>query len=609
MNLQMEKVGDKTIVSSGDGLSIKDQLTLQMARSQEKLDKIAATIELQDKKIQSYADFVLLLTDYQKAVDTLRNPPITQSTVNTFGIRDIDAYTSNGSDPNLYIQATVSNNAMPATYTMSITNLATKKLQNSNSFTSSTANAVTGAANFFTAGTFQINGYDVTLANGDTLTDVMGKINALTSSTNVASSIKKVSDTNYNLTISSTQPGTSNAYTITDAFGVLSNITWSNTPAIDANLVFDNQPITRSTNEITDLLADNSLQITLGQQTPAGMTITINITPNLTEIMNNIEAFRIAHNKLMEFAYIQTEREQDFTLKKTAILGNETEFKNVITQINTTVMQRVAGIPAANIGCLADLGLVIREVSANQTTGQKAAKNTLQYGDQGSNTLATQLKKDYRAVQAIFEFTATSSPPKTMFRKHDSLNIPASISLDIDTSRALINVGGNNIQDKVRVTASGSTFRPNFLSNSKIIQGITGTPLEGIEIYYNGAGTDTINITTTQGIADKLYNIINGAISQTISVPFASTYDAEGNRQLADSSKTNYPARGSIITAARAINTEEMNNKNRQEELKKRFDNEAAAKLKELSRKQARLEALKDTQRQLEAQQKALDRK
>jgi len=78
--------------------------------------------------------------------------------------------------------------------------------------------AGTNNAGFFAAGTFQINGVNVTLNQNDTLSDVANEINA--ANTGVTASIVSNSNTDYRLVLTGTANGT-NGITFTDPSGVL----------------------------------------------------------------------------------------------------------------------------------------------------------------------------------------------------------------------------------------------------------------------------------------------------------------------------------------------------------------------------------------------------
>ena len=49
--------------------------------------------------------------------------------------------------------------------------------------------------------------------------------------------------------------------------------------------------------------------------------------------------------------------------------------------------------------------------------------------------------------------------------------------------------------------------------SSSTITGPAGTPFAGLQMVYTGNGTDTVDVSMSQGIADKMYNAVNGMLN------------------------------------------------------------------------------------------------
>lgn len=177
-------------------------------------------------------------------------------------------------------------------FTLNVTRLATKQIEQSGSFTATTetiANAA-GSMNLNIDGQdFTINYDENTTLDGlkDLINEVAGdKVNA---------TIVQVSSGDFRLFLSSVDTGSTQDITITDSSANLKDTRLTTSlsaiqTGLDANFTFNGQAIVRSSNNITDLVT--GLDITLKEVGSS----TVDITQDRDEIMTKIDSFVEKYN-------------------------------------------------------------------------------------------------------------------------------------------------------------------------------------------------------------------------------------------------------------------------------------------------------------------------
>ncbi|MDQ1263964.1 MAG: flagellar hook-associated protein 2 [Campylobacterota bacterium] len=177
-------------------------------------------------------------------------------------------------------------------FTLNVTRLATKQIEQSGSFTATTetiANAA-GSMNLNIDGQdFTINYDENTTLDGlkDLINEVAGdKVNA---------TIVQVSSGDFRLFLSSVDTGSTQDITITDGSANLKDTRLTTSlsaiqTGLDANFTFNGQAIVRSSNNITDLVT--GLDITLKEVGSS----TVDITQDRDEIMTKIDSFVEKYN-------------------------------------------------------------------------------------------------------------------------------------------------------------------------------------------------------------------------------------------------------------------------------------------------------------------------
>jgi flagellar hook-associated protein 2 len=362
----------------------------------------------------------------------------------------------------------------------------------------------------FRAGTFNLGGVDITLQEGDNLSVIKSKINAVSSLSGVQADIVQVSDSNFSLILKSTNAGVENKiFEFADGdvgdgpSGTLQigldNVSFTEIQAAqDASFDLDGQTITRSTNTINDVI--DNLTFTLKADTPDATptTINLNIASDNELIKTGINDFLTAYNDLKLFISEQTERDENNDLVETAILGDEAILRDVLTSVEDQLSRTVEGISSSGFNSLFEVGIDLIDFPGNDETPE--TKDIFVIDD---DKFDAAIAANFDAVREVFAFSFNANSPDLGVFSHTNKTTLNDYVLDIDTSRA--------DGDKVRVlSATDNSFLFNATLSGSSIKGQEGTSLEGLVLVYTGDGSDTITISQSIGIVDGLYNLLDG---------------------------------------------------------------------------------------------------
>lgn len=241
-------------------------------------------------------------------------------------------------------------------FTLNVTNLATKQIEQSGAFTSSTelvANAA-GVMNLNIDGQdFQIS-YDGTT----TLEALKNSINDIAGD-KVDATIVQINSGEFRLFISSADTGTTQNITITDnADGLGANLKDGRLTTdfdlaavqtgVDANFTFNGQPITRTSNNITDLIT--GLDITLKEVGSSSVSIAQNRENIVSKIDSFVEKYNSAIAELNRMTKSSTESDER------GIFSGESTIKNMKSALQDMIFSVGGGV-----GYLGDYGFDINK--------------------------------------------------------------------------------------------------------------------------------------------------------------------------------------------------------------------------------------------------------
>ena len=235
-------------------------------------------------------------------------------------------------------------------FTLNVTTLATKQIEQSGTYTAKTDTIASGAGTI----NLNIDGQDFSIAYDATTTldDLKDLIND-TAGDKVDATIVQVSANDFRLFVSSVDTGTTQDITITDTTGNLSDtrLTTGLTAvqtAVDAAFTFNGQAITRTSNNIDDLIT--GLDITLKETGSS----TVSIAQNRDNIMEKIDNFVEKYNAAI--AELKSVTKQSADSEERGIFSNESTIKS---------MKRALENMFANVGegiaTMSDFGFDIDE--------------------------------------------------------------------------------------------------------------------------------------------------------------------------------------------------------------------------------------------------------
>ncbi len=267
------------------------------------------------------------------------------------------------------VEVTADANSDLQDFTLEVTNLATKQIEQSGAFASSTATIASGAGSV----NLNIDGKDFTLAYDATTTlDDFKKLINNVAGTKVDATVVQINSGEFRLFLSSVDTGTSQNITMTDTSGNLSDTKLTTggsvvQTAVDANFKFNGQTLTRTSNKIDDVIT--GLNITLKE---AG-TSTVSIQQNRDTIFEKMDSFVTKYNDAM------TE------LGKMTLASTDSKTRGIFSGDSTIkAMKRVISDMFASIngasGQMSDYGFDLDEkgkLSLNKTTlGTKMDENS-----------------------------------------------------------------------------------------------------------------------------------------------------------------------------------------------------------------------------------------
>lgn len=495
--------GGKTVVSGGSTNLDTDALINSLVEAKRlPAVRLETNIETNTAKMDALNELGSILEKFRDAANFLRNPPgVGNTSDNIFNYTSamVSANTGGGAG---YLSVTAATGTDTSSYSLTVDQLATKQTRVTNTFAAADMQAaVVGGSGPFSAGPLTIgpSGITVELAEGDSLGDVIAKVNAVKGDSGVEASAVKVSEGNYRLIFKSTATGTGQNFDFNAAnpdFFASGLGFSSEVDAVDAMVTIDGTQVTRQSNSISDLV--DGLTFNLTQVTPSGTELTVGVQADTELARNAILNFVDAYNEFRVFASKQTETNDDGARMEGAVIGSNNSLRTLINAVGTEISAAVRGLSDTN--SLDALGLELTDFAGDDET--PFTRNILQV-DEGK--LDAALAADFDAVRKVFEFSYTADNPDFMvYSRSNALNA-TEVSFNIDQT--------NGVYEAV-VDGTTYTLTATALSTGGVsLAGAQGTPLEGLNVIYAGTDDTTVTMTATQGVADRLYNVLNDALN------------------------------------------------------------------------------------------------
>lgn len=524
--------GGKTVSSgSSSGIDTEALIKALTEAKRQPAVKLETKNKTIDSKTASYNELQSLLAKFQTSLDTLRNPPgVQNASQNIFEYRT-SSLTATGSSPaSNYMSMSVEPGTAVQSFAINeITQLAQAAKQQSNVFTlASTAASVVTAANAqaagkFSAGTVTLKAADgganvqLTLNEGDSLQSVVSKFNEVKGRTGIQANIVKVAtngaNSDYQIIFTGTKTGTnygfdleSSGTVISDATGVFSQMTFDPIQeAKNAKMTIDNVAIERQSNSISDLI--EGVTFTLKQETQ-GAVLNASVTPDTDIVKNALTQFADTYNEFRLFVSKQSQRDESGTPKEDAVLATESLLRTITSQVASEVTRVVSGIVGGDPSRLADIGINFSDFAGD--ADNPATKNIMTID---TDKLGSALATDFDGIRGLFEFTLKSDNANlAVFKRNNALGI-SNFTLNIDRTNGTYTATYLDANNNTQTVALDAT--PISGSGGVSLSGKKGTVLEGLQLLYSAAGDATMNVSITQGMGDRLYNLMDSILNAT----------------------------------------------------------------------------------------------
>jgi len=353
------------------------------------------------------------------------------------------SFSSNNTSGGSVLSVTAGSNTSEGTYNVAVSQIARAQKSASNEAFSSYTSAA-GAS-----GTISINGsYNITVSASDTLEEIKNNINS--SGAPVTASIINTgtsSSPQYKLILSASDTGTANSFTASD----ITNLTFATTQAAqDAQFTIDGVSVTKSSNTVTDVIYDATINL---ETTGSGA---VTFSTDYNSIVDKVKTFVGAYNDVMDYIKEQFTYNQN-TNEKGALFGNAT-LEMIQEQVRSVMTNSVPGIDAtdtSNLAYLSQVGLKTDEENhlvVNETTFKDLLKTRF---DDVKNLFVTSGSGTY---------TFTSATGKTQGGVYDT---------------RVVDAGGGTAALEMRLQgSSGSWIR--LTQNGNFALGQSGSDLEGL---------------------------------------------------------------------------------------------------------------------------------
>lgn len=445
-------------------------------------------IQAGEAKIAAYQDLRASLLAMQTALDGLRSPPgLLGIDRNLFERKEAYFSSSTTTSPATLLGIQATNRADVGSFALRIDGLAKSHKVMSNAVADPAALGL--VADTLTIGLGGGATAEVTVDDTTTLEGLRDAINAASGTTEVRAAILKVGDADFRLVLTGQTTGSGNTIHVAGDGLNLATLGFA-APANElqaaANATFrvDDIAVERPTNTITDLY--DGLTIDLYQAEP-GTVVTVDVEASYGAAREQVLAFVDAYNGLRALIESQSAVAEDGKVDALAApLFGDSLLRTVGQSMGLELGGAVQGLGADAPATLAAIGITLD------------AENRLQVD---TAKLDDMLLTDPAAVRRLFEFEATvSSPDLAVYQRPTRLpantftvtKVGADWQLDDGVNTLTLEVSGDTLK-----APAGSAY-------------------EGLVLFHLGTGDPPapITIEATQGLADRLYNLIDHAVGE-----------------------------------------------------------------------------------------------
>ncbi len=502
--------GDKQILTGGSsGLDIESLIGSLSEAKRQPAVLLEQRIETNALRTTALTEMSSLMDNFRDAANFLRNPPGVQNEAdNIFEFRSGTVVSNSAIAGSTYLNVTAEPGASIADYEIEITQLATRNIQTTDTFAVADADtSIVDGGGPLNSGVMLIGATSepVTLDTGDTLNDVVNKVNAISDASGIEAVAIKVSDGNYRISFKAIETGTDSNYDIAALNPGIFNVGFAiQQNGLDAQIEFDGTTITRGNNSMDDIV--EGVTFNLMQETPPGTTLEVSIDPDTELAKQGILNFVDSYNAFRLFVARQSEVGTNGQPLETAVLVNNPAMRLAMSRISAEMTQVVEGITAGHPARLSDLGITFNDFPGDEET--PFTRNIMTIDE---DKLDSALAADYDAVARVFQFTMTSDDPNLqVFDRSNALDV-SSFSLNIDQTNQVFEATYTDADSVVQTITLNKT---DLGGGSIVLEGQDGTVLEGLTMIYSDAGDSVVNVNISQGIGDRIYNTLDTLLEE-----------------------------------------------------------------------------------------------
>ena len=299
--MTVSQVGTRVFVAgTSSGIDTAALIDAAVQQRTIRADRLQVEIDKNTARVGAYQELETLSANLETALDQLKGRPGRfDDNESAFDLKSGTVTTSNGSDFSTILDIAIDKDAIAGSYEIEVTQLAHAHKVIGTSVADQDADlGYTGAFDLGLSGGGATSNINVVAT--DSLAEIAAKINAESETTGVSASIIKVSETEYQLSLTGNETnknievtgvtGTDvlNSVGVTDGIGGFNNVLQI---AQESIVEFDGVTITRNDNNYDDLVSGITLDL---KSASPGTTITLDVD-------NDTAAVKDAINKFIDF--------------------------------------------------------------------------------------------------------------------------------------------------------------------------------------------------------------------------------------------------------------------------------------------------------------------